>query len=266
MEFIEEKLEFSEPVEIEKSPALESFGSDALPTIKKMSGDTEMAGVIVRIGNRPIARNLKEILELSNKKIPPEIEVLFKKNDIYSIVHGIGAVRVEGKAKIDELQFHSKVINIKNSKIIDLIPSTRFKEVFKADVIIQGSIFASGNVSAGVPDDLLNTLLPKYLSLGGGMQIQLSSNASFIGKFNFSVKYPVITSMGIASDICSWVLNPDEEKTPLLGDQLLIQIIAVPKETKELKYEVQGALKVDRGILHFQQTKETKKHEIAVEL
>ncbi|PKP58151.1 MAG: hypothetical protein CVT88_07830 [Candidatus Altiarchaeales archaeon HGW-Altiarchaeales-1] len=246
MEFVEEKLEFVDPVKIEDSLLMKSFSRNSIPAIKKNLSDVETAGVIVRIGNRPIVRNLKEILELSNANIPPEIEVLFKKSDIYSIVHGIGAIRVEGNASIIELQYHAKVENINGAQIIDLIPSTKFRDVVKVGVIIQGSMSAIGATSIQIPEELTRTLLPKYLSLGGDMRIQLSSNASFIGKFDFSVKFPVVQSLGASSDSCSWVLNPDEHKTPLLGDQQLIQIIAVPKGTTKLKYKSWGVLKVDR--------------------
>ena len=98
------------------------------------------------------------------------------------------------------------------------------------------------------------------------MQIQLSSNASFIGKFNLSVKYPVVQSVGIASNSCSWVLSPDEKKTPLLGDQVLVQTIAVPKGVDGLTYSAYGVVKVDRGLFHFQEQKRTQEYQIAVKL
>lgn len=266
MQFIEETLEFSTPLRLEQSSLIKSLSIEALPTLNRLTGDTQMAGITVRLGNQPIVHSLRKILELSNANIPPEIEVLFEKKNIYSIVHTIGAIRVDGSAEVDELQYHAKVINIDNAQTIDLIPSTKFKEALKASVTIEGSMSATGNVSAKLPAELINSLLPKYLSLGGDMQIQLSTNASFIGKFNFSVKFPVTQSLGIASDHCSWILNPDEDKTPLLGDQLLIQIIAVPKDTIELQYNVFGVVKVDRGIFYAQEEKKTGEYQFAVVL
>ncbi len=264
MEFIEETLHFAQVLKPKDSPFSKSFSVKGLTTIDKISvsGAAKVAGITVRLGNQPIVRNLKKLLELSNKKIPPEIEVLFEKRDIFSVVHGIGAMRVQGNADVDELQYHAKVVDIDDAQTIDLIPSTKFREALRASVTIEGAMAASGNVSASVPEELKAALLPKYIDLGGDMRVQLSSNASFIGKFVYSMKFPVIQSIGVASDSCSWVLNPDESKTPLLGDQMLIQVITVPKGISELKYNVYGVVKVDRGFIHRQETKKTGEYQI----
>ena len=96
------------------------------------------------------------------------------------------------------------------------------------------------------------------------MKIQLSSNAGFVGKFTYSLKFPVIQSAGIASNFCNWILNPID--TPLLGDQLLIQTIAVPKGTEKITYKVKGVCKADKGLFWKQQTMETEEYNIRVDL
>jgi len=269
MDFIEETLHFTHPLAPKDSPLNMSFSVEGLKTIDKISrggGGAKVAGINVRLGNQPIVRNLKKLLELSNANLPPEIEVLFEKRDIFSIVHGIGAIRVEGDADIEELQYHAKVVNINNAQTIDLIPSTKFREALNASVTIEGAMTASGNISAKIPNELTAALLPTYINLGGDMSVQLSSNASFLGKFVFSVKFPVIQSAGVASDSCSWILSPDENKTPLLGDQLLIQFITVPKGITELKFEVYGVVKVDKGIFYSPETKNTGIYEVIAKL
>ena len=266
MKFIEETLIFEDPVKFKDTRLAKVYGTKAVATLERMSGPVSVAGILVRLGNEPIVRNLKKILELSNANIPPEIAVLFDKKDIYSIVHAIGAIRVEGQADVEELQYHARVTDVPNVQTIDLLPATKFKEVIKAGVTIEGALSSAGSVSAKIPDDLANTLLPKYVNLGGDMQIQLSSNASFVGKFTFAIKLPTVQSMGIASNQISWILNPDEEKTPLLGDQLLVQFVAVPKGATQLTYEIFGRVQVDRGLFHFSEVKETGKHSILVPL
>lgn len=267
MNFLEQNLDFSEEFDIEESPLVSSFDKQALDSLRQLHGDTEEAGITVRIGNSPIVRNLYELIKAANATVPPEIAVLFNKSDIYTIVHAIGAIRTKGRASVDELQYHAEVINPAiQVQTIDLLPSTRFKEVFNANISFSGSMLADGNFGSEVPEILSSNLLPSYLSFGGDMKVQLSSNASFIGKFTYSVKFPVIQSMGIASNKCSWVLNPDEDKTPLLGDQLLVQTIAVPKGNPSLRYKIHGVLKVNRGLWWRQQTKNTNVFTVDVKL
>ena len=155
MEFIEETLTFVETLKLEESPLRPSFNVAALSTINRMAGPVQVAGITVRLGSQPIVRNLREILELSHASIPPDIQVLFKKKDIFSVAHAVGVLRVEGKAVVDELQYHAKVIDIDKAQTIDLIPSTRFKEALSASVTIEGAMLAAGNVSAEVPNELL---------------------------------------------------------------------------------------------------------------
>lgn len=267
MKFIEQKIDFTESLQIETSDLQKSFSEDSRPTLKNLQGETQEAGIIVRLGNEPIVRNLEELLSLGTNSVPPEIQVLFKKSDIYTIVHAIGALRVQGYAKVDELQYFAEVATSDdNCQTIDLLPNTRFKEVLRANVNLSGSMLANGNFDVEVPEILGNSLTSKYLSLGGDMKIQLAADASFIGKFTYSLKFPVIQSIGIASNKCSWVLNPDEDQNPLLGDQLLVQTIAVPKGMKRIRYNIHGVLKVDRGLWWRQQTKSTDVYSIEVEL
>ncbi len=267
MKFLEEEMLFTEKLDLQKSQHLkEIFHTKAFSTLKNIEGESEVIGIKMRIGNEPIVRNLKRLLELSNAVLPPETQILFEKSDIYTIVHGVGAIRTEGRADVDEIQYHAEVIGMDDAQTIDLIPNTRFKEVLKANVNFEGAMTASGNVSGKVPPNLLSTLTQKYISLGGDMQIQLSANANFVGKFTYSLKFPVVHSIGIASNKCSWVLNPDEDKTPLLGDQLLVQTIAVPKGTTSMRMKLHGVLKVDRGLFWKHETKSTKPIEVSLNL
>ncbi|MDY9927802.1 hypothetical protein [Methanosarcina sp.] len=229
-------------------------------------GIIKNARIKTNIGSKPQVTNLKALLTSLNQKIPPHLEALFSYKDIYSICHTIGAVHLEGNAKVDEIQYNAKIVNVDEASTVELIPNTRFKEVLKANASIQGSFLATGTVSAEIPDSLTSALLQDYISIGSNVQIQLSSNMNYIGKFTYSLKFPVVQSLGVGSDECTWILNPDEEQNKLLGDQFLVQIIAVPKGTSKLIYEANGVFKVDMGIFSFQQTKETKKYKIEIDL
>ena len=231
------------------------------PSIGK--GVPMILGIKVRLGNEPIVKDIKKLYEYSSKAIPADLQVLFEKKDIYLIIHAISAVRLSGKAKVEELQYNAEIIE-KGSQTIDLLPNTAFKELARINLGFEGSLSGNGNFSATLPATLTQSLLQNEITLGGDMKIQLSSNAGFVGKFTYSLKFPVIQSAGIASNFCNWILNPID--TPLLGDQLLIQTIAVPKGTEKITYKVKGVCKADKGLFWKQQTMETEEYNIRVDL
>lgn len=220
-------------------------------------------GITVRLGNEPIVKDLKKLYEYSAKTIPPDLQVLFQKKDIYLIVHSISAIRLSGSAKVDELQYIAEIIE-KGMQTIDLLPNTSFNDFATINWGFEGSLSGSGNFSATLTDALTQSLLQDEITLGGDMKIQLSTNAGFVGKFTYSLKFPVIQSAGIASNFCNWILNPQDN--PLLGDQLLIQTVAVPKGTEKITYKTKGVCKADRGIFWKQQIMETAEYRVEIKL
>lgn len=253
MNYFEEKLYFEEktPSKLERS----LFDS------KK---EKQKLGIVLRLGNSPIVKDLHKLFEYSGKTLTPDLKTLFDKKDLYIIVHMIGAIRLNGSAKVDQLQYNAEIIDVDKAQTIDLLPNTSFKELIKINLGCEGAINGNGNFSASIPTTLTQSLLDKEIGLGGDMKIQLSTNANFIGKFTYSLKFPLIQSTGIASNFCTWILNPQEN--PLLGDQLLIQTLAVPKGTKKITLKAKGVCKADRGLFWKQQTLETNTYDIVVNL
>ncbi len=272
MNFIEQDLLFNDALSYKESDlASKSFSAEAEPILKGIYGEAEILGVRVRLGNRPIVTNLRKLLERVHDTLPPKMEMLFREKDVYTIVHAIGVTRTKGKAKVDELHYDAEMIDenglpLEHAQTRDLIPHTRFREVLKANVNFEGGLSVTGNAMASIPEELTKDLLPEYVSIGGAMNLQLSKNVNFAGKFVYSLKFPVVISTGIASNTCHWVLTPDEEQTPLLGDQLLVQTTAVPRGLDKIRFKIKGTVKVDRGLFFKQQVKETDVHELEVTL
>lgn len=268
MNFFEDELLFNEELSIKDTMLKGVFNTEKalIELSESISSPTEVLGIKVRLGNMPLVYNLKKLIEQGGGALHPAIAATIDQKDFYLIIHAIGAIRTQGKARVDELQYFAETKEHLGLQTIDLIPNTRFKEVFKANVNFEGALSASGQALVDIPADLTQNLIPQFVNIGGNMQVQLSTSASFIGKFTFNIKLPVIQSSGIASNSCSWVLNPDEDKTPLLGDQLLVQSIMVPKGTQVLKYKIYGLVKVDRGLLWKQQQKQTPEYIIEVNL
>jgi hypothetical protein len=266
MNYFESELIFEQTKPVTQLRS-KSFNKRQLPS-KSSNEDNlnsiQLLGIKVRIGNQPLVINLKELIKL--KKASSQNFDAFLSQDHYLIVHAISAMRTKGKAKVDELHYYAEATEPSHLQTIDLIPNTRFKEIFKANINCETSLSLTGEVSLDIPLELNENLIPQLINLGANVQLQISNSIHFIGKLNFSVQLPVVQASGIASNTCTWVLNPDENKTPLLGDQLLIQTVALPKGTKSITYKLSGLVKVDKGLLWKQQEKATPEYLVTVTL
>lgn len=263
MKYFEETFKFEEDKPLDFNASLDLDETMGYARIMPEEKPGEILGIRIGLGNEPIVKNLKKLYSYSSKTIPADLQVLFEKKDIYLIVHAISAIRLSGSAKVDELQYHAEFVE-KGPQTIDLLPNTSFKEVIKVGLGFEGAISGGGNFSTSIPSELTKTILPQEITLGADMKVQLSSNANFVGKFTYSLKFPFIQSAGISSNFCTWVLNPKDQ--PLLGDQLLIQTVAVPKGTKNITYKTTGVCKADRGLFWKQETMKTEEYLIRVGL
>lgn len=224
--------------------------------------ESEILGIKIRLGNQPLVYNLNELLRKSGKD-----SILTRETkDRYLIVHSINALRTKGRAKIDELQYFAKSTKPFDLQTVDLFPKTRFNEILKANLVLNCALNLDGEVALDIPPVLASSLVANIIEIGANVKLQLSASADFIGKFTYSMQVPVVQSAGIGSNTCSWILNPDEKKTPLLGDQLLIQSVSVAKGTESITYKLSGTAKADRGIFWKQKELKTEEYDITVKL
>lgn len=226
-------------------------------------GEVAVFDIRLRLGNMPIVKNLYRLFKLKQEKMPADLQVLYQQKDLYSVVHAISTV--SKGAKISELIYDAEIVGLSDAQTIELIPNTRFHELLSANASGEIALSASGHASAEVPKELSELATYTSVDFGGGMQLKTAVDGGLSGKFSFSVKYPVVQSMGISSNKCTWILNPDNEK-PLNGDQLLVQIIAVPRGTKQLMYRIQGEITADKGFFWKEKTQKTDPMIITVNL
>jgi hypothetical protein len=225
--------------------------------------DTEVLGVKVRMANNPLVYNLRDFSRKGNKEI---FENASSESEHYLIVHAISAIRTSGNAKVEELSYTATSSEPEKLQTVGLIPETKFNEKLRADLDFMGAIGISGEASLSIPAVVMSNLLQEFIDIAPGLKLQLSTALGFVGKFTYSFKTPIIQSAGIGSNSCTWILKPDENKTPLLGDQLLVQSVRVPLGSKRIIYKISGSIIADKGILWKQQEKKTPEYEIEVKL
>lgn len=225
------------------------------------SGSIEVFDIRLQVGNRPIVKNLYHLFRLDKKEISSDMKVLYKDKDLYSVLHAVSAVS-QG-AKIKELVYEAKMVD-DEAQTIDLLPATKFIEYLGGKTKGTVSLSATGNISASTAN-IENVDKSELVDLGGGIKLNTNIEGGISGEFSFSFKFPVVQSMGIASDSCTWILNPQSDK-PLNGDQLLMQVIAVPKKTKKIKYEIEAEIKASEGWLWKKKAQKTTKIKVEIDL
>lgn len=213
------------------------FGSEGIISVKDLE---------ISVGDRPLCRNLRQLYELGNRKVPPEIEV-FDLYDVWLLTHAVGIIKREGStAKVKSIGYQANFANAENVFTIDLLPRTKF--VSKLSVSSQTEVALGIEGHAQVPE-AVTMLLEQVEYLGGDASIRLASDHKIIGRLSFSLMSPVIQAVGMGSSRCEWIFEEDEN--PLLGDQLMIQTILVPRGTASLKFTVRGSAFVKPRWLSF---------------
>jgi hypothetical protein len=126
---------------------------------------------------------------------------------------------------------------------VDLLPTTRFQEYITTDLSFNAAISADGY--AKLPDQI-GELSKEILNIGAGAELQLGTRAGIVGKLTLSLKTPKIQAVGNASPDAVWQLNKD--KQPLVGDQVLVQTVVVPRGRETLRYTLKGFAVIDPGL------------------
>jgi hypothetical protein len=224
----------------------------------------EILGIKVRLGNQPLVYSFKDLLIKSGRSFPSQRSSSGR--DHYFVVHAISAIRTCGKATVDELQYFAISSSPAELQTIDLIPKTRFKEILRGDFTINAALDLSGRIGADIPTTLTDSMIPEFVNIGSDFQLQLCTSIDFVGQFKFSIQLPIVQAAGIGSNSCAWILNLNEQKRPLLGDQLLVQSISVPANTRSISYKLKGSVKADKGIFWKQREKTTPEYNVTVDL
>lgn len=191
----------------------------------------------MRIGNRPFARSMRAFYEANNRKLPAEFAAL--PGEVYAVTHALGIVADAHPGRIATLGFQATFQG--DGATVDLCPNTRFREWFGADLTFRAAITADGH--AAVPDfvgDLADSVIP----LGAHAEVQLGASAKAVGQLRVGVKTPKVQAVGQASTTVEWQL--DKDANPLVGDQILVQTVVVPRETETITYEMTAFALINR--------------------
>ncbi len=212
------------------SPYEVDYGTD-----KKLQDGIAYKNIEIRLGDRPLCRNLRRLYEQEHKDLPADIAV-FDAYDIWMLTHSINAIDRKGdSAKITALGYEADFKESEYVYTIELLPQTKFVSPLEGSFTNKADLLLEGN--AKVPD-AIKTATGAMNPLGGDARINLSSELKVIGKVEFAVKTSIIQAVGIGSSRCEWMFEKD--KKPLLGDQIMLQTILVPRFTTSAQCNIRG--------------------------
>lgn len=193
--------------------------------------DIEAGRIRLRIGERPVARNLRVLYELGKREVPADLEV-FLSYDIWLLTHTISVVQEGGFKQIRQLGYEMQFPDKPKVTVLEVLPQTRF--VTKVGGCLKGEADIQLNGQVAVPDSITHLLdYVEDLSFGG--KVTLSNQLNVVGRVSFAVMTPVIQAVGVGDSRSEWVFIKDEN--PLLGDQHMTQMILTPLRLKKLKFK-----------------------------
>lgn len=191
-------------------------------------------GLEVRLGTRPLARNIQHLYELGHDGLPQE-RALYDTYDLWIITHTVGVIRRRGRAEVRLLGYEARFDDEDTLYTVELLPQSQFVTRAGASVGVHVDLGAEGH--AQVPDAVRN-LLDSVEFLGADARISLSSDFQILGRISLSAISPIVQAVGKGSSRCEWCITADEE--PLFGDQTLLQVVLVPKAMDRLTFRARA--------------------------
>lgn len=231
-----------------------AFG-DLMVSTREMdfgSGDSDEKAILVkdlhiRLGDRPVARNLRKLYEKGGKELPADLAV-FDRYKVWLLTHSIGAINIKGNSypKILSLGYEADFEDAEQVYTVEILPRTKFLTSFSAQSQIEVALGLEGH--AQVPE-AVTQLLEQVEYLGADANLKLAADNKLVGRLSFSVMTPTVQAIGIGSSKCQWLFEVEDK--PLLGDQIMVQTILVPKKLKSLTYNIRGYALIKSSFVSF---------------
>jgi hypothetical protein len=196
--------------------------------------EISIKGLLVRLGNRPLAKNLRSLYEKAHRELPSDLAV-FDSYDLWLVPHSVGILRRHGSALVHAVGYEADFCDAEQVYTLDMLPQTKFVTLVEGSVQAEADIGIEGN--AELPD-AAKLFLEATESIGGDARLKLSAETKLLGRISLSVMSSVVQSIGIGKPKIEWKIDVDDR--PLLGDQMLLQTIAVPAGTESLQFRAKA--------------------------
>jgi hypothetical protein len=192
-------------------------------------GAVQKGQVRVRVGERPIVRNLKTLYRKTGRAMPADLQ-LYSAYNVWLVVFYVGALRESGVRALSRFGFAVTFPEKPRVTVLNLVPQSRFVKRVGLEVTSEAALSLNGE--AHVPDAVAG-LLAETDVLSGTAKLRIGTDARVVGTLSLSVMTPVVTAIGVGGRAAEWLFERDEK--PLVGDQHMAVTLLVPKSVEELQ-------------------------------
>ena len=198
----------------------------------------EQDNIEIRIGQRPFVRSLRALYESSDRDVPPGMEI-FTSYKLWLLTHAVSVVKEPGRKDIRRLSYEVSFPEEPRVTVVEVLPQSRFVKKVGAELesrfVFEAGVKLNGQVA---PPESITELMKQVhpLSFGGKAEAkaEIATKGDFVGRLSFAVLTPVIEAIGVGDDYSHWAFTKDIK--PLIGDHIMMQVILVPKNLKELQF------------------------------
>lgn len=213
----------------------QSFDPDVLvPSSARTFGgeeaDLNFHSILLRIGRKPVARNIRKLYEKSGRVIPEGLEI-FESYDLWLLSNSFGILNRGGFRHVQQVGFHIRLPESPRCSVLSIFPKTEFVKLGGIKLEMEAEIGVNGRLS--VPKVALDPVL-SLEELSGGGKLALSSEASVVARVSLSLISTAIQAIGAGDNESQWVFERMLGGEPLLGDQMVMQVILTPRRLRKL--------------------------------
>jgi len=208
------------------------------PSARRLGGqdaDVKFKKIKIRIGRRPTAKNLRRVYELTGRAVPQDIEV-FRSYDLWLLTNSFSVLKEGGFDQVQQVGFSVFLREEPKCSVQGILPTSEFIKRLGMDAVVDAHLALSGQLQVPELPAALSTV-SESISTGG--DIKVSTDVSLVGRISFSVMTPTIQAIGVGDNQSTWLFQRLSGSRPLLGDQVVTQVIVTPKRLSQLVFDAE---------------------------
>lgn len=189
----------------------------------------EVGAFRMRVGDRPIARNLRRLYELQGKQVPPELDI-FTRYDLWLVSFYFSAVGTPLFDHVSEMGMTVDYTGRPPVTVTSVFPTTKFVQYASTKAEVDISISGQADAKAA------------------GGAIKAEAGVDLAASLSINVMSPSILAVGAGSSNSEWIFSRTTER-PLEGEQEVGHVVLARRGQRKLECEVQLRATVIRKLV-----------------
>jgi hypothetical protein len=209
--------------------------------------DADIAGgkVFLRIGRRPTAHSLRALYELSGRTYPATLS-LDSAYRVWLVAITVSVIRYDGFDDAKFVGLELKFADEPRVTIQGLAPQTEFADVLKVDsesrVSVAAEIGLRGSIDVADAGTTILAAAGIPLSADANAKFTAATKTDIVGRLSMNVVSPIVQAVGVGDYHCEWSVK--RHRKPLIGDNVFIVTVLVPKHVERLTFEARVSASV----------------------